>query len=60
MKPNYYSDENISSIIDVPKPNTEIWIADNICINCHAKYRWWHRLFVRLFLGWKVKRIDKT
>ena len=42
-----------------PKPNYEIWIADNVVINCNAKPRWWHKVFIKLFFGWKYKKIKE-
>lgn len=38
-----------------PNPNTEIWIAENVCIDCNAKYNWWTKFWVKLLLGWKIK-----
>lgn len=36
------------------EPNLQIWIADNITINCKGKYTWWNRFWLRLLLGWRV------
>ena len=38
-----------------PNPNTEIWIAKDIVINCVARYNWFQKLMVRIVFGWKVK-----
>ena len=45
--------------INIPKPNTEIWISENVCINCRVKYRWWNKLFLKLILGWEVKEVKR-
>ncbi len=42
-----------------PEANTDIWIANNVCIRCNANYRWWNRLFVKIFFGWKVKNKEE-
>lgn len=43
--------------LNLPKSYTEIWIAEDVCINCRAKYHWWNKVFLRLVFGWKVKEI---
>jgi len=40
-----------------PDPDTEIWIAENLCYRCIGKYTWWNKLFAKLLLGWKIKKI---
>lgn len=49
----------VSFSINIFNPNTEIWIADDVCINCRAKFRWWNKFFLKLVFGWRVKEIKK-
>ena len=41
--------------MDIKKPNTEIWIAEDVAISCNAKYSWFNKLMLKLILGWRVK-----
>ena len=45
--------------IEVPNPTHEIWIADDFRIQCRVSLFWWQRLFIRLFFGWKYKKIKR-
>jgi hypothetical protein len=40
-----------------PEPDTEIWIAENMCYRCIGKHNWFNILMARLLLGWKIKKI---
>ena len=40
-------------------PDTTIWIAENVCINCVARYSWFQRMMARVLLGWRVERVRK-
>ncbi len=39
------------------KNNTRIYLADDVIIECNANYKWWHKMFVKLFFGWRVEKI---
>lgn len=41
--------------LKIHKDNTEIWIAENVSINCYANYKWYQKLLIKMLLGWKIK-----
>jgi len=45
------------TLLRIEEPNTEIWIASNICINCIVKYNWFQKLMAKFLLGWKIKQL---
>jgi len=45
---------------DYPESTHEIWIADDVLIECRApRIKWWHRWFIKILFGWTYKRIKK-
>lgn len=45
------------NITEQPKPNIEIWIAENVCYTCRGEYNLFRRFWLWLLLGWKVTKI---
>jgi hypothetical protein len=38
-------------------PNIKIWIASDLCYTCHGHYNWFHKMMLKLLLGWKVTKV---
>jgi hypothetical protein len=40
--------------IETKEPNTEIWIADNLCYHCISRHNWFTIFMAKILLGWKI------
>ena len=45
----------------LPPPTDEIWIADDVVIECNAKkVSWWQRKIIKFLIGWEYKKLKKN
>ena len=54
------STPNPTKLLIAGLPNTKIWFADDACYQVTANYKWWQKLFVKVFFGWRIEKLQIT